>query len=566
MARKLRLLWLALVCLFVFTVAATAAPAKPRLVVLISIDQFRADYLARFADLYRPAEGKGGVGGFRYLMERGAYNTDAHHDHYPLFTGPGHSIHLTGAPPYKTGIVGNDWFDRTLNAERYCVEDTKSPLVGAADPDGKRGVSPATLRVSTVGDELKMATGGKAKVWGLAFKDRAAILMAGHLADGVLWFDDETAAWISSRFYFKDGHLPGWVADWNAAKKIDPFFGKTWSLSVPPAALDRLWKPGNEFAGPRPGLGKSFPHPITGGLDKPGKAFYGAFESTPYGNQYVLETAAELVRREKLGADGVPDLLAINLSTNDYIGHSFGPDSAEVLDAAVATDRQLSDLFRFLARTVPGGLASVTIVLTADHGVAPMVEEKKREGFATALAYQDPALGAAAKAALEAAFGAGDWSQGLVEYNFYLNLEELKKKGIEPAKAEAVAAEAFRRQPGVYAAYTRGQILEGRMPPTDIARRVTLGFHPAVSGDVVIVLDPYTVPNYGKGTVATGTTHGTPYAYDTSVPLLLAGAGIKPGRYTARVSTLDIAPTLSDLLGILQPSGCEGHVLSQSLR
>lgn len=268
-------------------------------------------------------------------MERGAYNTDAYHDHYPLFTGPGHSIHLTGAPPYKTGIVGNDWFDRALNAERYCVEDTKSPLVGAADPDGKRGVSPATLRVSTVGDELKMATGGQAKVWGIAFKDRAAILMAGHLADGVLWFDDETGTWISSRFYFRDGHLPGWVTDWNAAKRVDPYFGKTWSLSVPPA---------------------------------------------------------------------------------------------------------------------------------------------------------------------------------------------------------------------------------------DIARRVALGFHPAVSGDVVIVLDPYTVPNYGKGAVATGTTHGTPYAYDTSVPLLLAGAGIKPGRYTARVSTLDIAPTLSDLLGILQPSGCEGHVLSQSLR
>jgi predicted AlkP superfamily pyrophosphatase or phosphodiesterase len=568
MPRTLRPIALAVICLLIATavLAAPAAPAKPRLVVLISIDQFRADYLPRFADLYLPAESDKGVGGFRWLMERGAYHTDAHHDHYPLFTGPGHSIHLTGAPPYKTGIVGNEWFDRDLNAVRYCVQDSKSPLVGAADPDGKRGVSPATLRVSTVGDELKMATGGQAKVWGLAFKDRAGVLMAGHLADGVLWFDDETAAWISSRFYFKNGTLPRWVTDWNAAKKIDPFFGKTWELSVPPAALKRLWTPGNEFAGPRAGLGKAFPHPITGGLTKPGKAFYAAFESTPYGNAYVLESAEELIRREGLGQDAIPDLLAINLSTNDYIGHSFGPDSAEVLDAAVQTDRQLSQFFRFLAKTVPGGLPNVTIVVTADHGVAPMVEEMKKSGFATATAYQEKALSTAMKEALETALGPGEWLTAISEFNVYLNLDALAKKGVEPARAERIAAEALRRQPGIYAAYTREQIVDGRMPDTDIGRRVTLGFHPKVSGDLVIVLDPYTVPGYSSGPVSTGTTHGTTYAYDTTVPILLAGAGIKPGRYTQRVSTLDIAPTLSDLLGILQPSGCDGHVLSPALK
>jgi predicted AlkP superfamily pyrophosphatase or phosphodiesterase len=557
---------IAAVCLLLTSALAGAAPAKPRLVVLISIDQFRADYPERFSDLFLPAEGSQGVGGFRYLMERGAYQTDAHHDHYPLFTGPGHSIHFTGAPPYKTGIVGNQWFDRGLNKERYCVEDSKSPLVGAPDPDGKRGISPATLRTSTVGDELKMATGGQAKVWGIALKDRAAVLMAGHLADGVLWFDDDTSAWISSRFYFKDGTLPKWVTDWNAAKKIDPFFGKTWELSVPPAALKRLWTPGNEFAGPRTGLGKTFPHPITGGLKEPGKAFYGAFESTPYANQYVLDSAEELIRREQLGKDAIPDILAINLSTNDYIGHSFGPDSAEVLDVTVQTDRQLSRFFRDLGKSVPGGLQNVTIVVTADHGVAPMVEEMKKAGFAGARSYREQALGDAAQEALAAALGPGDWSTGLVEYNFYLNLEELRKKGIEPARAETIAAEFFRRQPGVYAAYTRGQIVDGRMPETDIGRRVVLGFHPGVSGDVVIVLDPYTVPAYSNGPVATGTTHGTPYSYNTSVPLLLAGAGIRPGKYSERVSTLDIAPTLSYLLGILQPSGCEGHVLSKAVK
>lgn len=565
MTRRLRPVALAIVCLLL-AVSAFAAPVKPRLVVLISIDQFRADYLARFSDLFLPVEGPQGVGGFRWLMERGAYHTDAHHDHYPLFTGPGHSIHFTGAPPYKTGIVGNEWFDREMNAVRYCVQDPKSPLVGAADPDGKRGISPITLRTSTVGDELKMATGGQGKVWGLALKDRAGVLMAGHLADGVLWFDEETSAWISSRFYFKSGQLPDWVTSWNAAKKIDPFFGKTWNLSVPPAALKRLWTPRNEFANPRPGLGKAFPHPITGGLDKPGKAFYAAFESTPYANEYVLETAEELIRREKLGQDAIPDILAINLSTNDYIGHSFGPDSPEALDVTVQSDRQISRFFRFLGKAVPGGLQNVTIVLTADHGVSPMVEEMAKAGLPTAGGYQEKALTDAVKAALDKAFGPGDWLKALSEFNLYLDVDSLRQKGIEPAKAEEVAAEALRRQPGIYAAYTRDQIVEGRVPDTDIGHRVMLGFHPKVSGDVVIVLDPYTVTNYSGGSVVKGTTHGTTYAYDTSVPLILAGTRIKPGRYTQRVSTLDIAPTLSELLGVLQPSGCEGHVLSPALK
>ncbi|HEX9945373.1 MAG TPA: alkaline phosphatase family protein [Thermoanaerobaculia bacterium] len=564
MIRTLRPTALAAVCLLALAAIAGAAPVRPRLVVLISIDQFRADYQTRFYDLYLPSESKGGVGGFRWLMERGAYHTDAHHDHYPLLTGPGHSIHFTGAPPYKTGIVGNDWFDRDLNEERYCVRDTKSPLVGAPDPDGKRGVSAITLRVSTVGDELKMATGGHAKVWGLALKDRAAVLMAGHLADGVLWYDDQTGAWISSRYYRKDGTLPKWVSDWNGQKKIDAFFGKYWTLSVPASALDRLWTPDNKFASDPSKLGKSFGpngHKIDGGLTQPGPVFYKAFTYTPYANDYVLDTARELIRQEKLGQDETPDILALNLSTNDYIGHAYGPDSAEVLDVTVQTDRQLSRFFQFLNKAVPGGLQSVTVVLTADHGVAPIAEAAREAGFTAGL-YDEKALAEAAEKALDEALGAGDWSKSLSEANFYLNLDELKAKRIAPERAEEIAAAALRAQPGIYNAYTRSQILGGRMLDNDVAQRVARSFHPKVSGDVLIVPEPFWVPDYA----ATGATHGTPYAYDTSVPLLLAGKGIKPGRYTRRVSTLDIASTLSDLLGVLQPSGCEGRVLSEALK
>jgi len=553
---------LAIVFLLLLATAAGAAPVRPRLVVLISIDQFRADYLTRFWDLYKPATDASGAGGFRYLMEQGAYYTDAQHDHYPLYTGPGHSIHFTGAPPYKTGIVGNDWFDRDLNRERYCVEDPSSDGTLVGTTAKKTGISPSTLRVSTVGDELKMATGGQGKVWAVAFKDRAAVLMAGRLADGVLWFDDETGNWITSKFYRKDGKLPAWVSDWNDAKKLDAKFdgGKlTWTLSVAQSEVDqRVWAPKNDSVNPRYGLGKVFPHPINGGLTKPGKDFYNAFTNSPFGNEYVLEMAREILTQEKLGQDELPDILAINLSSNDYVGHAFGPDSAEVLDISVQTDGQLSAFFQFLAANVPGGLDNVTIVVTADHRVAPIAGEMKKAGFPAGAITLDKAT---VQKALQTKYGAGDWVEDVVEANVYLNAKAFNYKGIDFAQAEAAAAEILRKEPGIYAAYTRSQILDGRLPDTAIGRRVARSFHPKVSGDVVLVSDPYWVPGQ-----LTGTTHGTPYAYDTSVPLLLGGAGIKPGRYTQRVSTLDIAPTLSDLLGILQPSGCEGHVLSQALK
>jgi predicted AlkP superfamily pyrophosphatase or phosphodiesterase len=579
------------------------AGPPPRLVVVISIDQFRADYLTRFADLWLPARAASGggedgagaargagkapdrsrqaarVGGFRYLMERGAYFADARHDHYPLFTGPGHSVQLTGALPYESGIVGNVWYDRELGRRRYCVEDPDSPLVGAAPPAdaagtapgaaggmgagaaggaARMGISPVTLRVSTVGDELKLATGGRAKVWGLALKDRAAVLMAGRLADGVLWFDDQSGAWISSRYYRPDGTLPPWVTAWNAQRRPDAWFGKEWTPSVPAAALARAWTPGSRWAVDPSALGTGFPHLITGGGTRPGADFYAAFATTPFGNDFTLDTARELIRRERLGQGEVPDLLAINLSSNDYIGHAFGPDSPEVIDAAVRTDRQLAAFFEFLGRTVPGGLGRVLVVVTADHGVAP-VPGAAREARLPAGAYDEGAVTAAVEQALGAAFGPGHWVTALVETNLYLDLAALDAHHVPHADAEEAAAAAIARVPGIYAAYGRTRILDGRLPHTGIAERIERSFHPKLSGDVVLVAEPFWVP--GK---LSGTTHGSPYAYDTQVPLLLAGPGVRAGRFAGRVSTLDLAPTLADLLGILRPAGSEGRVLAEA--
>ncbi len=273
----------------------------------------------------------------------------------------------------------------------------------------------------------------------------------------------------------------------------------------------------------------------------------------------MLRTARQLIEREQLGRDDTPDLLAINLSSNDYIGHAYGPDSPEVLDAAVRTDAALADFFGFLAATVPGGLDRVVIALTADHGVAPM-PAALHDAHMPGGQIDGAVLKNAAAQALQAAFGPGDWVAAMVEERIYLNLTALDAHKIPHSQAEDVAAAALGAVPGIYAAYTRSRILEGRLPHTDIAARIERSFHPTLGGDLVLITDPFWLSDTGKGT-----SHGSPYAYDTQIPLLLGGGGIRPAKVAARVSTLDLAPTLADLLGILQPAGNEGSVLPIAL-
>jgi predicted AlkP superfamily pyrophosphatase or phosphodiesterase len=550
---------LPLVFLFIVLASASWAADKPRLVVLISIDQFRADYLTRFEDLFLPAKSNGKVGGFKYLMEHGAYFPNAHHDHLPLATGPGHSIHFTGSPPYKTGIVGNDWWDYKLGKEVYCVQDDRFPQIGA--PGKTIGISPDHLRVTTVGDELKMATGGQAKVFGISLKDRAAALMAGHLADGVFWQNDDAGKWVSSGYWCKNGALPAWLTALNDERLDDKYFGLTWNTSVPNSALARLWTPTGKYAANPFGLGTEFPHVLSVGQTAPNPNYYKAFAVTPFANEYVLTSARRLISAEKLGQDDIPDILAINLASNDYIGHNYGPDSAEVLDVTVQTDRYLSNFFNELDRLVPGGLANITIVVTADHGASPNGEALRDHGMRGGNLTED-ALKRAANAGLVAKYGPGEYVIEYKEPYLWLNRALLKTKGISREKAEEIAAESVvEKMEGVYTAYTRTDALAGRLPRTDIGDRVARSYHPEVSGDVLVVNKPGYLPRNDPK----GTSHSEPYAYDTRVPLLMAGFGIRPGTYTERVSTLGTAPTLSFLLHVQQPSGCEGHILSRAM-
>ncbi|MCG3135851.1 MAG: Alkaline phosphatase PafA [Planctomycetes bacterium] len=536
------------------------AAARPRLAVVISVDQLRADYLVRFEDLFLPPGDDAAPGGFRYLTERGAWFSDAHHDHCPTYTGPGHAVQLTGAPPAVNGIVGNSWYDRAWKRSRYCVE--------SKDPGGeKTWKSPETLLVTTVSDELEMATGRRSETWSFGLKDRAAILMGGHLTDGTFWFDDRRGEWQTSAFWGDDA-VPAWLREWNAKRIPDAAHGQAWEFSAGAPALARLFLAPGEAA-PAP-----FRHvldqgkPAGKGSEQDARDFYaGQFGPSPFANRWVLDTVLECVRRESLGADDIPDVLTINLSSNDYVGHAFGPDSAEVLDITVQTDRALSAFFRSLAQSVPGGMQSVVVALTADHGVAPNPDRAAKSKLPAGRQSDDDGRGRsrqhdAAEKALSAAFGDDDWVLAHEEHMLYLNAEAFARHpGADRARAERIAADAATAFPGIRVCWTRTQILSGALPPTPDARLVALGFHPRVAGDVVIVAEPFWSPARGAGA-----THGSVWTYDTHVPLLLAGGPIRPGRHRARVSTLDLAPTLSDLLATARPNGSQGRVLAEALR
>jgi predicted AlkP superfamily pyrophosphatase or phosphodiesterase len=526
-----------------------AKPNRPRLVLVISIDQFRADYLRRFESHYLSARSGGKVGGFRWLTETGANYTDAHHMHVPTATGPGHATILTGSEPNLNGIVGNDWYDRKGQKPMYCVDDESVETVGGTS----NPMSPRNLLVTTVGDELKMATAGRAKVVAVALKDRGSILLAGHAADTVIWFDGGSLGWVTSSFYAPSKRLPKWVESLNSQQLPRSAMGKTWEPLLSAAAYTDTRKAPGE---PAPPTGKVFSHTMP-----TDRAFAGKFVESAFSQDYTFAAVKEAIVAEGLGQDEVPDVLGVNLATNDYVGHAYGPNSPEVLDISVRTDRLLSELFNFIQAHVPGGLDAVTIAVTADHGVVPIPEEAGgtyRTGAGRAT-YQAPA--SAAQAALEKAYGPGKWVLARTEPNLYLNDDLIVQKGHRIEDAEKLAIAAVSALPSVYCAFSRTQILGGVLPQWDWTKLVANGYHPKVGGNLIVV----TAPGW-YNSAGTGTGHAAPWPYDSHVPVILRGFGVRPVRSARRVSVADIAPTLSQILGIEYPSGCVGKPLEESLR
>ena len=501
----------ALLCVLAVACLATAAPKKPKLILTIIVDQFRYDYLTRFRSQYD--------GGLARLLTHGAVFTNAGYIHVPAITGVGHSTVLSGATPSISGIVANEWYDRDEHAHVTSVSDPHTQLLGGTGT----GSSPVRLLVSTVGDELKMAGEGKPRVIGVSLKDRAAILPSGHMADGAFWFDTKTGNFVTSSYYYSA--LPAWVAEFNAPRPAEKYRGATW-------------------------LGHKLP--------EDNAKLYWELEVSPFGNELVEAFAERVLSAEQLGTRQSTDLLTVSFSANDYVGHRYGPDSPEVREVALSADRLLEKLLQAVERRV--GAGNYLVVFTADHGVAPVPEvnvARKMPGGRV-----DPAaIRAAVQLALVKKYRAGEWVAGVWDLAVYLNQPLIARFKLDLAEVESEAARAVQALPHVARVYTLEDMKRGWGVRDPVTQKVANGYNLRRGPDVEVILDPYWV--MGAGTSGTG--HAEPYSYDTHVPVIFLGTGIRAGLYHATITVNDIAPTLATMLGIETPSGSVGRVLTEIL-
>ena len=534
-----------------------AQPKRPRLVLFIAVDQFRYDYLERFGDLF-------GAGGLRRLQRDGASWAECNYDHVPTETAPGHATMLTGAWPSETGIIANQWFDRVEGKGRENVHDESVRTLGGGGAE--QPSSPRNLLASTLGDQLKMATAGRARVVGVSSKNRGAILPAGRMADAAYWYSGQTGQFVSSTYYFD--RLPEWAERFNAAKPADKFFGAKWERMLPAAEYER--RAGRDDAPWEKGTDNRsyvFPHVVDGKLKEPGAAFYGALDSSPYANDLVLSFAEAALVNEKLGADEDPDVLTVSFSANDSIGHRYGPYSHEAMDITLRVDRQIARLLEIVDARV--GLANTVVAFTADHGVAPSPEHAVEMGLPGGRVKSADIL-TAVRNRIRARWGkpgdkdtTADYVQTFSNYQIYFNRTALERDGVSFEEIERVAGEALLTVPGVWRYFTRTQLMAGAVASGDaLARRVLHGFSQKRSGDVVVIQEPYKYISSGTY----GATHGAPYTYDTHVPLIIMGGGLAAGRYLQPATPADIAPTLARILNVEPPSSATGRVLSEAFK
>jgi predicted AlkP superfamily pyrophosphatase or phosphodiesterase len=522
--------------------AAAAAPlpaASPRLVVVMAVDGLPQEQLVRYRAQF-------GQGGFRRLLEQGAWFSDAHQAHGTTVTAVGHAAILTGAYPYQHGIVANNWIDRATGQQVYCTEDRAHHYIGE-ETDPADGTSPARLRVDTLGDQLRYATGNRARVVAVSGKDRGAILLAGK--GGTAYMYMEGSGNFASSTWYMQQH-PQWVQRYLAGKPQDRYYGQKWRQLLADSAYE------GDAAGPL------FAFSYFSESGKPDADYYKRLKEGPAVDELTLDFARAAIEGEQLGANpaGVPDLLGVSLSGHDYVNHRHGPESRMSHDHLQRLDRMLAGFFTYLDRRV--GADGWMIVLTADHGFANSAEfsrqqridagrvdgKKLREGLEQHLATMYKDVKPIANA---------------VPPNFYFDQAALDKAGLKRADVEQAARNWLLLQPGIAEVYTRTYFEQGGANGTRQDLLMRRGWHRSESGDLVVVPRPYWA--FGSGT--SGATHGTPYRYDTSVPLLMMGKRwIAPGNYTHYAEVVDIAPTLAAVLQVRAPAGAEGRVLTEILR
>jgi predicted AlkP superfamily pyrophosphatase or phosphodiesterase len=517
----------------------------PRLLVGIVVDQMRFDYLTRFWHEY-------GEGGFKRLVGEGFNCRDHHFNYAPTSTGPGHASVYTGTTPSRHGIIGNSWFDKETGASVYCVGDPSQTSVGTASDAGKQ--SPHRLQVTTITDQLRLHHQQRSRVIAVALKDRGAVLPGGHLANAAYWFEGgDTGNWVSSSYYMDS--LPSWVDAFNASDAAEAY-------KIPWKTLRKI----NTYAESglddvpyeSPFRGEAapvFPHDLPALWEENGR--FDMLRSTPYGNSLTLDFALKAIESEELGTDIIPDFLAISFSSTDYVGHKFGVNSKEVQDTYLRLDEDLTRLLEYLDRHV--GEGEYTVFLTADHGAGQVPAYLKDLKIPSG--YQNTGeIGAKFRDFVQFRYGNTDIVRAFSNSQIFLDQQVLQSLDLPAREVEETLASELLGYDDIQEVYTRYQMQHTEYKE-GMAAILQNGFHQKRSGDVLIVPAPAT-PDYSP----TGSTHGSPYVYDTHVPLIFFGKGIQRGSSTRRTYIRDIAPTLAVLLGTAYPSGATGLPVSEALK
>jgi hypothetical protein len=532
---------------------------KPKLVVLVVFDQMRGDYIKKWQSLFCG-------GGFKRLKEDGAWFTNCHYPYAYTLTAAGHSSLVTGTSPYKHGVIANDWWDREYGEQ---VNSTTPP----PQERERMGAGPYRRKSESVGDSLLNTLMGKARVASLSIKERAAILMAALRAQLCYWFDTSNGRFRTSPYYRPDPH--SWVTAFNKPKPADRWLGKAWDRFNPKLDYVKYSGP-DDFSTEGTGYlqGQTFPHPFKYGQTKKKEAnvqnYYDAVTNSPMGSELLLDFAKTAIVAEKLGQADTVDLLCISFTSNDYIGHTWGPDSQEVLDITLRSDALMKELLDFLDAKV--GKGNYYLAMSADHGVGPLVEFAQKEGK-TAGRVAPELLSSQAEDFLNKKFlPKGEktpWLQPLKRPTawIYLNPDTIKELKLEQADVERALADWYDKQPGIAKAFTRAEMIN---PRNDQAKEqhplfasVKRSFHPDCSGDVMVILKPYHMfspPNLSDNPEKNSSyraTHGTPHSYDTHVPLLVIGPRIQPGPRDDRIVPQTMASILSEALGVPPPKDAE---------
>ena len=526
----------------------SAQTGKPKAVIGIVVDQMRQEYLYRFAPKY-------GDGGFKRLMNQGFMVKNAHYNYIPTLTGPGHAAVYTGATPSVNGVIGNEWYERSESKNVNCVEDRRFAPVGTATA-GQGMVSPFRMLSTTMTDELKLSTQGQARVIGISIKDRGAVLPAGHIPDGAFWYDGSTGNFISSTYY-KPG-LPMWVEQFNQLKLADKYLSKEWNTLLPIGSYIECGPDNSRSESIMRGKDKPvFPYNLAelrkanGELD--------LIARTPYGDDLLTDLAKAAIDGAEIGKDAITDFLAISYSTPDLIGHSMGPNSVEVMDTYLRLDRNIQDLLSTLDKKI--GAGQYIVFLTADHAVADIPQDLISVNIPAGY-FNSIDVEKGLQEHLQKYFPGQNLIEDISNNQVYLNPaafpEEPKSGGLNFMVASELIAQFLRSAEGVGEVFTKTQLLNITPAGNSVQDLLARGMNSKRSGDIVFTLKPGW--SWAGGARA---NHGSGHTYDTHIPMLFYGKGIKHGVSYKYHPVTDIAPTISALLDIKMPNGCSGQPVEE---